>query len=202
MGGLAHAQKYEFGVTAGLSHLNKPAWGSISGSDTAQDYDTDIKAQQSIGAWVGLNTRGYYGHEFNYQITYAKVNSILRTTTDDVTTQATYRDRIAIHRVGYNFLIYFMPNGSRWRPFVTGGANAAQYQSPNIAGWSYGSNRAYGANYGAGLKLIPMPHALLRLDVRDYVGGKPYDLTHPSTSTNTGGIVHQYEASVGFALTF
>jgi hypothetical protein len=201
MVGLAQAQTYELGVSAGYSRLNRPAFGSIS-LESPGDYDTRIKAQESIGAWLGLNTRGYYGHEFNYQITYATIKTTTRSTVDNVTTTSEFNDRIAIHRAGYNFLVYFMPNGSRWRPFFTGGAHATQYQSPNIANWPYGGGRHYGVNYGLGLKLIPMAHTLFRLDVRDYIGGKPYNLTFSDSSTVTGGLVHQYQASAGFAITF
>jgi len=198
LGGLAQAQSYEFGVLGGYSRFSHSALGSASPVEP-NDYDTRIKTDHSIGAWIGLNTRGYYGHEFNYQITYADLTSTIRTTTNDVTTAINYKDRIAIHRLSYDFLIYFMPNGSRWRPYVSAGPQANQYQSPNIAGWPYGGGRRYGINYGGGIKLIPVHHTLFRLDFRDYYGGKPYNLTFAS---GNGGWIHTLEASAGFALTF
>ncbi len=200
LGGLAQAQKLELGVFGGYPRMNKVKLGSISPESPADD-DTRLKGQYSQGAWLGLNTRGYYGHEFNYMITRATLRTTVRTLADDVTTVTTPEDRIVIHQAGYNFLIYFMPNGSHWRPYVTGGLQATQYQGPKIADWPSGSRRHYGANYGFGIKLIPFAHALLRLDIRDYIGGKPYDLSFVD-STRSGGKIHQYEGAVGFAITF
>ncbi len=199
-GGVVCAQNYEFGVSGSYPRISKPPLGSIS-TESGTDNDAHMKGQFGIGAWIGLNTRGYYGHEFNYRITYAKITTIDRVTTNDVLTTTTLTDRVAIHRAGYNFLIYFMPNGSRWRPFITGGIHAAQYQVPNFTNWPGGSGRHYGANYGGGIKLIPFPHALFRIDLRDYVNGKPYNLTFPQNQLSSG-IIHQYEGSAGFAITF
>ena len=42
---------------------------------------------------------------------------------------------------------------------------------------------------------------LFRLDVREYIGGKPYGLKFEQ-DTKFGGIVKQLEASAGFGLAF
>jgi hypothetical protein len=129
------------------------------------------------------------------------LQTILRNTVEGHTVTTTAEDRVAVHMAAYNFLIYFMPRGERWRPFVTGGIQAYDYQSPNIANWPPGKTKQYGGNWGGGLKLALFPHALVRLDFRDYIGGKPYDLTFEDPN-QSGGIVHQLEGTVGFGITF
>ncbi|HEX8984375.1 MAG TPA: hypothetical protein VF767_03050 [Bryobacteraceae bacterium] len=199
VGGLAQAQTYEFGIFGGYARFSRPALGSLS-PESATDTDTRLKANYVEGAWIGLNTRGYLGNELSY----ARTNSTLRTTertlVNGVTVTTIPEDRIRVDRAAYNFLLFFMPNGSRWRPYVTGGAQAQQYQGPHFA-WPRGSRRHYGVNWGGGIKLIPMAHTLFRLDLREYIGGKPYGLSYVD-STKSGGTLKQYEATAGFAITF
>lgn len=196
--GTALAQPYEVGVFGGYPRLSHSNFGSPS-PVAPVDSDTRLHADYTIGAWIGLDTKGYYGHELSYAITPVALKTVVRTTDiNGNTVTANPTDRIALHRLGYNFLIYFMPRGEKWRPYATGGAQRYDYQSPNISGWPYGKNLHYGANYGGGIKLSPFAHAIIRFDIRDYIGGKPYDLNFAGSK----GKLHQLEGTVGFGVAF
>jgi hypothetical protein len=196
----AHAQKFEIGGTAGYPRLSKKPLGSSS-QESKQDTDTTLKATALFGGRFTINTAGYYGHELFYWRSNGTLTSINRVTTNRVQTATTYTDKIRIQNAGYNFLVYFMPNGERWRPFITGGVHAQQYDEPNFDFWTRGRSRNYGFNYGAGIKLIPVKHTLIRFDFRHYLGGKPYDLEFEEFG-KTGGLLGTLEGSVGFAITF
>lgn len=194
--GTAKAQTYEFGILGGYARMTHGGLGSVSPENPAEG-DTRIKADYSEGAWITANTKGYYGHEISYLMTRFTAQSTVHNTVDTVTTTSILEDRTAVRQLNYNFLIYFMPKGERWRPFITGGAQAYGYHAPNIVNWPSGSVRHYGANWGGGVKIALFPHSLMRFDFRDYLGGKPYKL-----NTQTGGSIHQFEGTVGFGFTF
>jgi hypothetical protein len=194
--GTAKAQTYEFGILGGYARMTHMGLGSVS-PENGSEGDTRIKADYTEGVWITANTRGYYGQEISYLMTRFGVHSTVRNTVDTVTTTSILEDRTAVRQLNYNFLIYFMPRGERWRPFVTGGAQAYEYHAPDIANWTSGSARHYGANWGGGVKLALFPHALMRFDFRDYIGGKPYKL-----NLQTGGWIHQLEGTVGLGFTF
>lgn len=196
--GAVWAQRVEIGVMGGYPHLSGTPLGSVN-VDTPLADDTKLKGQYSYGVALTWNTRGYYGSEIGYFQSRATFRTNVSTTTDSGSTVTTLeKDRVMIQRLAYNFLIYFMPAGERWRPFVTGGIQVYKYGAPRIAAYPGGGSRDYGANYGGGVKLKLFSHALARWDVRDYIGGSPYKILagHP------GGRIHQIEATLGLAITF
>lgn len=180
--------------------MTRAALGSAS-LESPEDFDTRLKGDYSQGAWIAANTKGYYGHELSYLLSRVSLKSTLRNTVDGHTVTTVAEDRIAVHMAAYNFLVYFMPRGERWRPFVTGGLQAYEYQGPKIPNWPSGKRRHYGANWGGGIKLALFPHALMRFDLRDYIGGRPYNLTF-ANDVSKGSFVHQIEGTVGFGITF
>lgn len=195
----AKAQTFEISVLAGLPRVSDAPLGSISEQD-AKDDDTRLKGKNGYGVRLTWNTPGYYGHEIGYLYSFATLQTIVRTGEKPVIVTPV-EDRVRLRQVSYNFLIYFMPKGERFRPFMTGGLEMLQYGAPGIPEWPTGSSRNYGANYGGGLKIKLFEHALIRLDVRDHLGGKPYDLTFEDP-TRSGGILRQFEASAGLSVTF
>jgi hypothetical protein len=170
--------------------------GSVS-PETPSEGDTTIHGDYSTGAWATVNTKGYYGHEFTYLMTRFTVDSVLRNTVNGAEVVTTAQDRVAVRQLSYNFLVYFMPREAKWRPYVTGGAQANEYQEPNIPGWTSGYTRHYGMNWGGGIKFALIRHTVLRFDFRDYIGGKPYKL-----NLQSGGFIHQLEGTVGFGFAF
>jgi hypothetical protein len=200
LGGAALAQTWEVSFSPLYPRISPTPLGSISEEDKKDD-DTKLKALSGYGARLTWNTRGYYGHEIGFNYIRARLTSTVRTTEDDVTVTTVLEDRVPVRQAYYNFLMYFMPKGERWRPFVTGGFQATEYGAPGFEQWPTGKSRNYGFNYGGGIKLRLVPHALLRLDVRDYIGGKPYDLESEDL-TKFGGRIRMFEASAGIVITF
>lgn len=196
--GCAWGQTYEVTVGGGLARMSTAPLGSVS-SDDPKDDDTSFKKNaHSYGLRLTYNPYAYYGHEVGYRLTRAS----LRTSIPDADgNRTTFEDKVAIHQAFYNFLIYFMPKGEWWRPYITGGVHAYNFANPHIAGWTGIGTRNYGVNYGGGLKLKLFNHALVRLDVRDYITTKPYNLTSQDPINFSGWGRHQ-EASVGIGIGF
>ena len=200
-GAAARAQTYELGVMGGYPRWGRAPLGSIS-PELAKDGDTQLKGQYSFGASVTRNTKGYYGFELGYLRNMTRVTMVTRQTVGTTVFSTNLEDRRPIHMVFANFLVYFMPKGERWRPFVTGGGQAYNFTRPAIPEFNGDDSiRHYGANFGGGVKLKLFKHALLRWDLRDYMGGKPWKLTF-ADSTRAGGRLHMIEGTMGFALTF
>jgi hypothetical protein len=196
-----YGQTYEFGVHAAYPRFSDEPLGSISPVD-GEDTDTVLKGNRiGYGARITLNTKGYYGHEFGYTLHQPLFRTTVRNTVDNVTVTTQKEDRVKLHLGYYNFLIYFMPRGERWRPYITGGLQMYQYQGPNIPEYPGGNSRTYGGNYGAGFKLKLFKHALVRWDFRHYLGGKPYDLQFEDVF-GAGGIFTQMEGTFGLSITF
>ncbi len=195
--GAAWAQPYEISVSAGIPRWGGAALGSSS-PESPKDDDTKIKGEIGYGARITLNSKGYYGHEFGYIRNRATLEAKLRTEKGG---EVVKQDRINTWQAFYNFVIYFMPRGERWRPFMTGGLGMHRYGNPSFVEWTGDSTRNYGFNYGGGLKIKLFNHALLRLDVRDHIGGKPFDLQFKDNQFS-GGLMHQLETSGGISITF
>jgi hypothetical protein len=193
----ASGQTYEISVLSGWARMSKRPLGSIS-ADDPKGSDTRFKDGYSFGARLTFNTRGYYGHELGYVYTRAGIQSDIP---DANGNRTRYESKVAIQRASYNFLIYFMPRGERWRPFITGGLHAQKYGRPGIPDWPAIHTRNFGANYGAGIKLKLLDHAFLRLDVRDYITGRPYDLYFEGAA-RARGRTRQQEASLGIVIGF
>lgn len=200
MGGAAGAQTYEVSASRIYPRIGQAPLGSMS-EEKKKDDDTKLKGLYGWGARLTWNTPGYYGHELGFNYHRARLTATVRTTTDGNTVTSVLQDRVVIRQVYYNFLMYMMPRGERWRPYIAVGAHGIEYGAPGFENWPTGKSRHYGFNYGAGIKLRLLPRALLRLDVRDYVGGKPYDLEREDV-TKMGGLLRVMEASAGISITF
>jgi hypothetical protein len=81
-----------------------------------------------------------------------------------------------------------------------------QFGAPRIPNWIGGGARSYGGNFGGGIKLFLHKNFFFRADLRDYITGKPYDLTYPDPAPgqgiSTGGVLHLIEGTVGVGITF
>lgn len=196
----AWAQSVEVGIQGGYPRWGRAPLGSVS-PELVQDTDTQFKGDYGYGASVTLNTKGYYGFELGYLRDVQRLTTVTRQTVDTTVYTTNYEDRLPVHIAYFDAVVYFMPRGERWRPFVNGGLQAYQYQNPHLAVWTGSSLRHYGANFGGGVKLKLFSHALLRWDLRDYMGGKPYHLAF-ATASRQGGHIHLIEGTMGFAITF
>ncbi len=193
-----YAQKWELAPIRTYWRVSPKPLGSINETKaTREDDDTLLRGGAAWGARLTWNTPGYYGHEFGFVRAYGNLRS--RIVVNEV--KQTFESRIFVDTFFYNFLIYFMPRDERWRPYMTGGLQAHRYGDPGWEEWDRGSSRKWGVNYGAGIKLMPAKHFLIRLDVRDYIAGGPYDLQFKE-ETKFGTILRNQEFSVGIAFGF
>lgn len=196
----AYAQKYEFSVLGGYTNLDPGPLGSVPTNTTLKDTDTTLKANYSYGARFTINTKGYYGHELGYRLTRATVRTTLRVENEGAIFENTVQNRVNVHNASYNFLMYMMPAGEWWRPYITVGGQAYRYEKPNLEAWRGAAWTNAGANLGGGLKLRAK-NFLFRVDFRDYIEGKPYGLGAQDFQS-TGGLFHQLEGTVGVGITF
>jgi hypothetical protein len=195
---LAPAQNYEFSPTFGISRPKKSPLGSLEENSDKKDDDTRLKAAQAFGLRVTLNTPGYWGIEGAFMRHQNKLSArISNSGQTDINREA----KINVDFLSLNVLSYFMPKDEWWRPFLTVGVQTQRYGDPGFPEWTPGPVRTFGFNFGGGLKLRAHKHVSFRLDVRDYIGGKPYDLSFVNT-TRSGGLLQTLEGSVGFSITF
>lgn len=166
------AQDAEFSLSGGSSR--------IASKDIGSGYSLDDGI--SLGFRLTLNSMPYFGHEvgYSYNRTHLKL-------------QGADQGGMAIHQGGYNFLAYATPEGKRIRPFVTGGAHFSNFVPPGSSASQGGGNTKFGINYGAGLKVRLTTMFAARVDYRQYVTGKPFDL--PGAS----GKLKQNVISLGLA---
>jgi hypothetical protein len=197
--GLAQAQTFELAPSGGYFRPSPAPLGSLDEEEPNED-DTRLRGGYGYGLRATWNTPGYYGFELGYLRSRARFQTMVRPNAD--AEKILREDTVTVQQGTFNFLIYFMPAGERLRPFMTGGLQIQQYGAPGIPEWVGGGSRTYGANYGGGLKIKIVDHLLVRFDVRDYLGGKPYDLTFGEESRLAGGIFRQLEGTLGIAITF
>jgi len=192
-----YAQTYEVSIQAVVPRFRGELGSLVTGDE--RDNDTRLIGRNGFGARLTVNTRGYYGHEFSY----FDMRAIFSTQVipQGATVRVLKEDKVKVRLGAYNFLLYMMPRGERWRPYLTGGLQAHEYGAPNITEFTTGRSRNYGANYGAGIKVRLFPNVLLRADFRHYFGGRPYDLTFED-QTRFGGIYKSLEGSAGIVIGF
>jgi hypothetical protein len=139
-----------------------------------------------VTARFTLNTKRYIGHEFGYGYS--------RTTLGAVGISGS--ESLPTHQGFYDFLVYATPEGSKIRPFAAGGAQFTTFVPPGASAVYGGGTTKYGGNFGGGVKMIVSSMFIIRLDVRDYVTGKPFNLI------NQSGALHEIEVSAGFGIHF
>ena len=180
--GAGSAQVGEISLSFGESLFKNNKLGF---SDPATQFQIDDGFR--IAARLTLNTKRFLGHEFGYSYSQPQLA---------ITGQSGTASGMGVHQGFYDLLLYGTPEGTRIRPFVAGGGQFSTFVPPG-ASVTYGQGTTkYGFNYGAGLKVRITSMFALRLDVRDYETGKPFDLI------NQNGLLHQIEASAGIGIFF
>jgi len=180
----AWAQSGDIFFNYGRSLLSNNGIGSFSATGSKDDYQLDDGFRFSFR--FGLNGEGHMGHEFGY----AYNRSHLISGGADL-------GGMAIHQGGYNFLLYATPDGSKIRPFATGGLHFSNFVPPGSSATSGGGSTKFGVNYGGGVKVKVSDKFAIRLDVRRYETKKP----NFGLLLNDGWL-HQLEISAGFGIYF
>ena len=179
----AWAQSGELWFSGGESILSNSGLGSNTVAGKKDDYKLDNGLR--FGFRFTTNTETIFGHEFGY--TYNR--SHLRLNGVD-------QGGMAIHQGGYNFLVYGTKEGTRIRPFGTGGVHFSNFVPPGSSATSGGGNTKFGLNYGGGVKVRIDSKWSARVDFRRYETTKPFDLPLKS------GWLHQTEISAGAGIHF
>ena len=180
----AWAQSGELWFSAGSSLLSNTALGTTSATGKADDFHLDSGFKFALR--FGFNVGEHAGHEIQYA--YSRTHLI----SGGVDSRG-----MAIHQGGYNYLAYLTKDGSRVRPFGTGGVQFANYVPPGAsASYGQGSTK-FGVNYGGGVKVRMTDTLALRFDLRRYETPKPdFGLL------KRDGWLHQTEVSAGVGFVF
>ncbi|HXP88098.1 MAG TPA: outer membrane beta-barrel protein [Bryobacteraceae bacterium] len=186
VGAPAFAQSFEGWFSGGQGLL------SNSGLGTDQPFggtpnDVQLTDGFRFAFRVGFNSETIFGHEvqYAYQRTQLKFND-----------QGGAEQGMAVHSGGYNFLVYATKEGSRIRPFGTGGLGFFNFVPPGSSAVSGGGSTKFGFNYGGGVKVKITNLFAIRGDVRQYISPKPFSLPLAS------GWLRMTEISAGFGVEF
>ncbi len=162
----AWAQSGEFWFSAGESILSNRGIGSPVLNGTSNDVQLDNGFR--FGFRFAFNTGEHIGHEIQYA--YSRTDFVDNT---GFLLGQVGSAGMAIHTGGYNFLYYATKEGSRIRPFATGGLHFNNYVPPGSSATSGGGSTKFGLNYGAGVKVNITNLLGVRFDVRQYETPKP-----------------------------
>lgn len=179
------AQVLELGVGGGQSRLSNTGLGKVDASSTLTD-DYSLKGGFRINFRITTNSGDWTGHEFGYA--YNRTQLLQNSDTGVASEQG-----MAIHQGFYNYLLYATKEGSRVRPFATGGVHFANYVPPGSSATQGGGSTKFGVNYGGGLKIRLTEKFLWRFDVRQYTNPKPFGLI------NANGWIKMNEFSTSLA---
>lgn len=182
----AWGQLFEVWFNGGQSLLSNKGLGSgfpAEAGGTKNDFQLEDGFRFSFR--MDLNNESHFGHEVQYAYSRTKLNSFGS------------EQGMAIHQGGYNFLLYATHEGTRIRPFATGGVMFANYVPPGSSATSGGGDNKFGVNYGGGVKVRLTSLFGVRLDVRQYTTPKPFNLPYLRE-----GWLRQTEISAGFGVLF
>ena len=179
----AWGQLFEVWFNGGQSLLSNKGLGTLFTTGGSKD---DVKLEDGFrfSFRMTLNNESHFGHEVQYAYSRTKLNIL----GDE--------QGMAIHQGGYNFLLYATSEGTRVRPFATGGVMFANYVPPGSSATSGGGDNKFGFNYGGGVKVRVTSLFGLRFDLRQYTTPKPFDLPLRA------GWLRQTEISAGFGVMF
>jgi opacity protein-like surface antigen len=201
----AYGQKYEVGAFFAFDRMSRKPLGTVRQTGGA-DTDTRFGDGTGFGIRLTQNTKGYYGHEVSYERSHitlrANVDEFVFGTDGSIFlgNPVDRKEKVRQSRLGYNFLMYMMPAGEWWRPYITIGVATIRTDPPRFIEWTSAGARNFGANIGGGIKLMPAKHMLVRLDFREIMVGRPFTLTFPQSSSQ--GSLLQAEVSAGFSYAF
>jgi hypothetical protein len=178
------AQTGELWFSYGESLLSNSGIGTLAAFGGGQN---DIKLDDGyrFSLRFGFNQGSHMGHEIQYAFNHTQFD------------QGGTKTAMHFHQGGYNFLYYLTSDKLRIRPFGTAGVQFSDFVPPGGA-INYGSQNKFGANFGAGVKFHIKGMWAGRVDVREYVCGKPTF----NTLALASGALWQTEVSAGVGIGF
>ena len=185
----AWGQLFEVWFNGGQSLMSNNGLGTTAQFGGSKD---DVKFEDGFrfSIRMALNNESHFGHEvqYAYSRTKLKIADQPGVPGSDL--------GMAVHQGGYNFLLYATPEGTRIRPFATGGVGFSNYVPPGSSATSGGGYNKFGVNYGGGVKMRLTSLFGARVDVRQYTTPKPFDLPLKE------GWIRQTEISAGVGVIF
>ena len=181
---LVFAQSAEISASGGVSRFNGD-YATAGGGD-----NTPIKFTN--GFRLVFRFTWNQGKFFSHEVGYGYARSHLHYESNPSQDIAP----ISLHQGLYNFLINATPEGSRVRPFATGGVQFTSFYPPGASVYG-GSVTKFGVNYGAGIKVKLTPIWGIRGDFRQYAMPRPdfgFD--------NKSGWMRQTEITAGVMFMF
>ena len=127
--GSAWGQTFEVWFNGGQSLLSNKGLGSVIPAEqggTKNDFELEDGFRFSFR--MALNNESHFGHEVQYAYSRTKFDTSAAFGGGTATEQG-----MAIHQGGYNFLLYATNEGTRIRPFATGGVMFANYVPPGAS---------------------------------------------------------------------
>jgi hypothetical protein len=176
-------QSLEIWFNGGQSIMSNKGIGTLFATGGTKD-DVTLEDGFRFSFRMTLNNDNRFGHEVQYAYSRTQLN-ILGS-----------EQGMAIHEGGYNFLYYATKEGTRIRPFATGGIGFANFVPPGSSAASGGGNTKFQVNYGGGVKVHVASIFGVRFDVRQYLSPKPFSLALAE------GWLRQTEVSGGFGVQF
>lgn len=140
-----YGQAAEFWFGGGQSLISNGGIGTTDSSGVGTKDDVKLTDGFRIQFRLALNTRAFFGHEVGYAYN--------RTQLRFETQNPPVEQGMAIHQGFYNFLVYATKEGSRVRPFGTGGVHFSNFVPPGTSATQGGGQTKFGINYGAGIKV-------------------------------------------------
>ncbi len=176
----AHGQGAEAAISAGVAIFTNKNLGALSTTDVLT-----LKNGVRISARLDINSWRFFGHEVGYgynrpKLVFGRQGEV----------------GMSVHQGFYDFMVHALPEGSPLRPFVCAGGGFSSFFPPGSSAFSGNGITKVGFNYGGGVKVKVSPIFGVRVDLRDFVTAKPFDLP------NVNGLLHNIEASAGFAILF
>lgn len=178
-------QALELAVGGGQTRLSNAGLGKLSAASLRKD-DYALKGAFRMVFRMTTNSGDHFGHEFGY----AYNRTMLQQFGDAGSTSET---GMATHQGFYNYLAYATREGSKVRPFATGGVHFNNYVPPGQSATQGGGTTKFGVNYGGGIKFRVSEKWMFRVDARQYINPKPNWLVNP------GGWIRMNEVSAAVA---
>jgi opacity protein-like surface antigen len=206
--GSAWGQLFEVWFNGGESLMSNKGIGTFNvdtnGNPLAGATQNDVQLGDGFrfSFRMALNNESHFGHEVQYAYsrttlhTPAQAGTIGTILSPGIPATPASDQGMAIHQGGYNFLLYATKEGTRFRPFATGGVGFSNFVPPGSSAASGGGTTKFGVNYGGGIKVRLTSLFGARVDIRQYDTPKPFSLPLAS------GWLRQNEISAGFGVLF
>ncbi|MEQ1946824.1 MAG: outer membrane beta-barrel protein [Bryobacteraceae bacterium] len=195
----ASAQEWDVGVTGGLGMAN-----NLTVKNGSTSADAGFKNGAVFGVYGGQDMYRYWSGEANYLYRRSdfKIEGNGKSATLDGHT----------HLITGDILAHFRPRGSRIRPFVsfgggvklmvgTGNENPSQPLG-TLAALTATTETLPVGEIGAGVKIQLSKMLRLRVQVRDFISGKPQDVIATAPGSTLSGFSNDILGTVSLGLTW